>query len=100
MRARCSRTSSPKDAVCSRSAKPPARTRTTFRLQRSPRQSRSRVRECGVAIGPPPSRQAGMTEAFAASVHALELADNAAMLKAMGRGELEAPVREDARAEA
>jgi len=53
-----------------------------------------------VAIGPPPSRQAGMTEAFAASVHALELADNAAMLKAMGRGELEAPVREDARAEA
>jgi hypothetical protein len=53
-----------------------------------------------VAIGPPPSRQAGMTEAFAASVRALELADNAAILKAMGRGELAAPVRAYARAEA
>ncbi|HET6190479.1 MAG TPA: MobF family relaxase [Trebonia sp.] len=52
------------------------------------------------AIGPAPSRQAGMTEAFAASVRALELADDAAMVKAMGRGELEAPVREYARAEA
>ncbi len=53
-----------------------------------------------VAIGPPPSRQAGISESFAAAVRALELADNAAMLKAMGRGELEAPVREYARAEA
>ena len=41
-----------------------------------------------------------MSEAFAASVRALELPDEAAMLKAMGRGELEARVREYARAEA
>ena len=53
-----------------------------------------------VAIGPPPSRQAAMTEAFAASVRALELPDEVALLKAMGRGELEARVREYARAEA
>ena len=52
------------------------------------------------AIGPAPARQAGMSEAFAASVRALELADDAAMVKAMGRGELEARVREYARAEA
>jgi conjugative relaxase-like TrwC/TraI family protein len=58
------------------------------------------ITDPAVALGPPPSRQAGLTEAFAASVRALELADNAAMLKAMGRGELEAPVREYARAEA
>jgi hypothetical protein len=58
------------------------------------------ITDPAAALGPPPSRQAGMTEAFAASVRALELADNAAMLKAMGRGELEAPVREYARAEA
>jgi conjugative relaxase-like TrwC/TraI family protein len=53
-----------------------------------------------VAIGPPPSRQAGMSEAFAASARALELPDEAALIKAMGRGELEAQVREYARAEA
>lgn len=53
-----------------------------------------------LAIGPPPSRQAGMSEAFAASVRALELPDESAWLKAMGRGELEAKVREYARAEA
>jgi conjugative relaxase-like TrwC/TraI family protein len=53
-----------------------------------------------VAIGPPPSRQAGMSEAFAASVRALELPDEAALMKAMGRGDLEARVREYARAEA
>jgi hypothetical protein len=52
------------------------------------------------AIGPAPARQAGMSEAFAASVRALGLADDTAMLKAMGRGELEVPVREYARAEA
>jgi conjugative relaxase-like TrwC/TraI family protein len=52
------------------------------------------------AIGPAPARQAGTTEAFAASVRALELPDEAALLKAMGRGELEARVREYARAEA
>jgi hypothetical protein len=53
-----------------------------------------------VAIGPPPSRQAGMSEAFAAAARALELADDAAMVKAMGRGDLEAQVREYKRAEA
>ena len=53
-----------------------------------------------VAIGPAPSRQAGMSEAFAASVRALELADEAALIKAMGRGELAARVREYERAEA
>jgi hypothetical protein len=58
------------------------------------------VTDPAVAIGPPPSRQAGMTEAFAASVRALELPDQAALVKAMGRGELEAQVREYARAEA
>ena len=52
------------------------------------------------AIGPPPSRQAGMSDAFAASVRALELADEAALVKAMGRGELVAQVREYERAEA
>lgn len=52
------------------------------------------------AIGPPPARQAGLTEAFAASIRALELPDNAAMLKAMGRGDLEARVREYERAQA
>jgi conjugative relaxase-like TrwC/TraI family protein len=58
------------------------------------------ITDPAAAIGPAPSRQAGMTEAYAASVRALELADAAAMVKAMGRGELEAPVREYARAEA
>jgi hypothetical protein len=58
------------------------------------------VTDPAVAIGPAPARQAGMSEAFAASVRALELADDAAMVKAMGRGELEAQVREYARAEA
>jgi hypothetical protein len=53
-----------------------------------------------VAIGPPLSRQAGMREAFAASARALELPDDAAMLKAMGHGELAAQVREYERAQA
>ena len=52
------------------------------------------------AIGPPPARQAGLTEAFAAAVRALQLADEAALLKAMGRGDLEARVREHQRAAA
>jgi conjugative relaxase-like TrwC/TraI family protein len=52
------------------------------------------------AIGPAPARQAELAEAFAAAVRALELADDAALLKAMGRGELEARVREYDRAEA
>ncbi|MBO0804543.1 MAG: relaxase domain-containing protein [Nocardiopsaceae bacterium] len=52
------------------------------------------------AIGPPPSRQAGITEAFAASVRALELPDNAALMRAMGRGDLEARVRDYERAQA
>jgi hypothetical protein len=41
-----------------------------------------------------------MSEAFAASVRALELSDDAAMLKAMGHGDLLARVREYERAEA
>ena len=58
------------------------------------------VTDPAVAIGPAPARQAGMSEALAASVRALELPDDAALVKAMGRGELEASVREYARAEA
>jgi len=58
------------------------------------------ITDPAVAIGPPPARQAGMSEAFAASVRALGLPDEAAMLKAMGRGELTAQVREFARAQA
>jgi hypothetical protein len=44
------------------------------------------------AIGPAPSGQAQMREAFHASVIALELPDDQAMLRATGRGELEARV--------
>ena len=44
------------------------------------------------AIGPVPTGQAQLREAFAASVRALELADDQALLKAMGRGQLEAQV--------
>lgn len=58
------------------------------------------ITDPAAAIGPPPSRQAGISEAFAASVRALELPDEVALVKAMGRGELEARVREYARAEA
>jgi hypothetical protein len=58
------------------------------------------ITDPAVAIGPPPARQSGMSEAFAASVRALQLPDDAALLKAMSRGELEARVREYARAEA
>ncbi len=58
------------------------------------------VTDPAVAIGPPPARQAELSEAFAASVRALELPDDDAMVKAMGRGELEARVRQYARAEA
>ena len=50
------------------------------------------------AIGPPPSGQADLTELFRASVRALQLADEAALLKAMGQGELEAAVDEHDRA--
>ena len=42
------------------------------------------------AIGPVPSGQAHLAEAFRASVRALQLPDDAALLKAMGQGELEA----------
>ena len=44
------------------------------------------------AIGPVPSGQPELAEAFHASVRALRLPDEAALLKAMGRGELEAQV--------
>ena len=52
------------------------------------------------AIGPVPTGQAAAREMFHASVQALELADEDAMLKAMGRGDLEARVREYERAQA
>jgi conjugative relaxase-like TrwC/TraI family protein len=42
------------------------------------------------AIGPPPAGQADLAEMFRASVRALQLPDEAALLKAMGRGQLEA----------
>ena len=44
------------------------------------------------AIGPVPSGQAQLREAFHASVVALELPDDQALLRAMGRGQLEAQV--------
>ena len=50
------------------------------------------------ALGPVPSSQAQLREAFSASVVALQLPDEAAMLRAMGRGELEARVDERERA--
>ena len=44
------------------------------------------------AIGPVPSGQAQLREAFRAAVVALQLPDDEALLRAMGRGELEAKV--------
>ena len=52
------------------------------------------------AIGPPPSGQADLAELFRSSVRALELPDEAALLKAMNRGQLEAQVQDYLRAEA
>jgi conjugative relaxase-like TrwC/TraI family protein len=52
------------------------------------------------AIGPVPSGKAHLGEAYLASVRALELPDEAALLRAMGRGELEAQVHAYVRAEA
>jgi hypothetical protein len=52
------------------------------------------------AIGPPPSAQADLAELFRAAVRELQLADEAAMLKAMNRGQLEAQVQDYRRAEA
>jgi hypothetical protein len=51
------------------------------------------------AIGPVPAGKAHLAEAFHASVRALELPDEAALLKAMNRGQLEARVQEYVRAE-
>ena len=53
-----------------------------------------------VAIGPVPTGQAAAREMFHASVHALQLPDEAALLKAMGQGDLEARVLEYERAQA
>jgi len=50
------------------------------------------------AIGPVPSAQPDLAEMFHASVRALQLPDEAALLKAMGQGELEADVDEHDRA--
>jgi hypothetical protein len=52
------------------------------------------------AIGPVPTGQAQLREAFHSSVVALELPDDQAMLRAMGRGELEATVAAHDRAAA
>jgi hypothetical protein len=52
------------------------------------------------AIGPVPAGQAQLREAFHASVRALELPDDQALLRAMGRGQLEAQVSSYERAEA
>ena len=52
------------------------------------------------AIGPVPSGQAQLREAFHASVVALELPGDQALLRAMGRGQLEAQVSTYERAEA
>ena len=52
------------------------------------------------ALGPVPAGKAHLAEAFRASVRALQLPDEAALLKAMGRGELEAAVDEHDRAAA
>ena len=52
------------------------------------------------AIGPVPSGQAQLREAFHASVVALELPGDQALLRAMGRGQLEAQVSAYERAEA
>ena len=49
-------------------------------------------------IGPPPSGSAQVREAFRAAVTALALPDDAALLRAMGQGELEAIVDEYDRA--
>jgi conjugative relaxase-like TrwC/TraI family protein len=49
-------------------------------------------------IGPPPSGNAPVREAFRAAVTALALPDDAALLKAMGQGQLEAMVDEYDRA--
>jgi len=56
------------------------------------------ITDPGQAIGPPPAGTAQIREAFRTAVVALELPDDAAMLKAMGQGELEAAVDEHARA--
>ena len=50
------------------------------------------------AIGPVPSGQPELAEMFHASVRALQLPDDEALLKAMGQGELEADVDKDDRA--
>jgi conjugative relaxase-like TrwC/TraI family protein len=52
------------------------------------------------AIGPVPAGKAHLAEAFRASVRALELRDDAALLKAMNRGQLEAQVQGYVRAAA
>jgi conjugative relaxase-like TrwC/TraI family protein len=56
------------------------------------------ITDLAQAIGPPPSAQADLAELFGASVRALQLADDAAMLKAMNRGQLEAQVQDYLRA--
>ena len=56
------------------------------------------ITDPGQAIGPPPAGTAQIREAFRTAVVALELPDDAAMLKAMGQGELEAAVDEHDRA--
>jgi hypothetical protein len=52
------------------------------------------------AIGPPPSGNAQIREAFLSAAHALALTDDQAAVRAMGRGELETTVDEADRAAA
>ena len=54
----------------------------------------------GQAIGPPPTGQAELSEAYQSAVRALRLPDNEALLRAMGSGELEAASAAGARAAA
>jgi len=56
------------------------------------------IEDPDVAIGPLATGSAARRELFHASVRALELSDEKAMLAAMGRGDLEARVREHERA--
>ena len=52
------------------------------------------------AIGPPPANQAQLREAFHSAVRALQLPDNDALLRAMGRGEHEVRIDRYRQAEA
>ena len=58
------------------------------------------ITDPAVAIGPPPANQAQLREAFHSAVRALQLPDNEALLRAMGRGEHEVRIDRYRQAEA